>query len=96
MALGAVKLGTWLASIAAPLAKKVLVGLGIGWLTYEGVSVAMQAVENQVIAQWGGMPADVLAVVGLWGFTDAVGIILGGMAMRVTIVVTSRLGKLAE
>ncbi len=90
------KLFVWLASAVGPLAKKVLVALGIGWLSYTGVQVALDAARSQVVSSWGQIPADIANIVGLFGFSQAAGIILGAISARAGLLVVQRLGKVAS
>jgi hypothetical protein len=45
----------WLLLIIWPLVKKVLVSLGIGVLTYAGLSLIANQVQDQVMALWGAV-----------------------------------------
>lgn len=86
-------LAAWLLALVAPFVKRALVALGIGWLTYQGLGAAMAAVQSSVIAAWGQATGDMLRMLSLVGLTEAVGIILGAIAARVSLSVVSRLGK---
>lgn len=86
-------LGGFFAAAAGPLAKKVLMSLGLGMVTYAGVDTAFGVAKNAIIASWGGLPADVAALAGLAGIGDSFGILLGGMAARIALLSLSHLGK---
>lgn len=86
----------WLLAAAAPLAKRVLVSLGIGWVSYAGITAALGAVQNQIISYWGSMSADVSNILSLFGFGESLGIILGGMAARAALMAVDRLGKVTS
>lgn len=88
-----VNLAVWLAAIVWPLAQKVLLGLGVGWLTYEAVTVALNVVRASVLAQLGAISGAMLQVLSLSGCMEAVGIILGAVAARASLLVLARLGK---
>lgn len=85
--------GLYLESVATPIAKRVLSGLGIGVVTYLGLDVALQLVKDQVIANWGMMPAGVLTLMTLSGVTQGVGIILGAIAARYSMLQLSALAR---
>lgn len=88
-----VNLAVWLAAIVWPLAQKVLLGLGVGWLTYEAVTIALDALRASVLAHLGAISGAMLQVLTLSGCMEAVGIILGAVAARASLLVLARLGK---
>lgn len=79
-----------------PLAKKVLIALGIGWVTYEGISLLTTQVQAAVIAQWGQLGGSTLQIISLGGGSESLGIILGALSARATLMAVSRLGKVAQ
>lgn len=83
----------WLAAIVWPLAQKVLFGLGVGWLTFEAVTVALDALRSSVLAHMGSISGAMLQVLSLSGCMEAVGITLGAVAARASLLVLARLGK---
>lgn len=85
----------WLMALVLPLGKKLLVGLGIGVLTYEGLSAIAGQVQTAVAANWGAMPVSVLQILTLAGFAEAVGIELGALAGLAALVAVGKLGKLS-
>lgn len=85
-------IGAFLASAIGPLAKKVLIALGIGTVTYTGLQAAFDAVQTQVIANYGQLNGAALSIADLAGVGQAIGIILGALAARVSIAVVSKLG----
>lgn len=87
-------LAAWLLSLAWPLVKKVLVALGIGYATYEGLSVLMANVTGLIQDKWGQAPTTVLQILTIFGFSQALGIILGAMSARVTLIAVGKLTKL--
>lgn len=85
----------WAFLLAAvwPLAKKVLLALGVGWLTYEGVGLVVDQVTSEVAGLWAGLPTAVVQILSIAGFPQMVGIILGALAARAALVAVGRLGK---
>lgn len=81
--------------LGTTLPGKVLTGLGIGWLTYTGLSTALNAVISSTWSAWNKLPATVYQLVSLAGFTDMVGIIAAALVTRVAVSALPRLGKLA-
>lgn len=88
-------LAAFLSLAVGPLAKKILAALGIGWLTYEGLALIGNQVQSAVLANWGAMPASMLQVLTLSGFTEAVGITLGAFTARIALTSFGRLGKIS-
>ena len=86
----------WLLLAAWPVVKKVLVMLGIGWATYEGLGLLADQVQQQVVAYWGQMPAAFIQVGSLAGIPQAIGITLGAITARVSFVAVGKLTKLAS
>lgn len=85
-----------LLALAVPLAERVLVGLSIGWISYEIVSTITETVITSVQSAWGGMSSDLLGIVSLAGFPDAIGIILGAYSGRAAIIASQKiLGRIA-
>lgn len=85
----------FLVRILGPLAKRVLIALGIGTVTYVGLDAAFDAAKNYIIGYYGQMSGDVLQVVSLAGFGAAIGIILGAIAARIALISLSKLTKLS-
>lgn len=86
-------IASFLIAAVGPLAKRVLVALGIGTITYAGLDVAFGAAKNLVISSYGQMSGDVANLVSLAGVGQAIGIILGALAARVAMTALSHLGK---
>lgn len=76
---------TFLSTVGAPLVKKVLVALGIGTVTMIGLTALSTAAKGFITAQVGGMPADVVQLLGVIKFDVAVNIIFSAFTTRATI-----------
>lgn len=85
----------WLLELAWPVVKRVLVALGIGAISYSGLSLLGSQVQGLVQGYWGGLPAVALQLLTLGGFSQAVGILLGALSARIALVAVGRIGKLA-
>jgi len=85
----------WILAAVWPLAKKVLVSLGIGVLTYGGLSLIAQQVQNEVVALWGQVSGDMLAMASLLGIPQAFGVLLGAIMARVALIAVGRLGRIS-
>ncbi|GAB1393798.1 hypothetical protein MASR1M60_19620 [Rhodocyclaceae bacterium] len=89
-------LAVWLMSLVGPLARKVLLMLGLGTVTY----AALTPLVNSIIANAQGVFGQVGGAVGqilsLAGFPDALGIISGALVAKVTFVALGRIGKVTS
>jgi hypothetical protein len=87
------QLAAFLLSIAGTLAGRVLLSLGIGWISYAGFATVAAQIVTQVQTKIGGISADVLSVLALGGFTTAIGIVLGAFTAKAALSAISFLGK---
>lgn len=85
----------WLLALAVPLARKILVALGIGWLTYESFGFLVTQLQNAVLGAWGQVGGVTFQLLSLAGVPDSLGIILGGFAARAALMGVAKLGKIA-
>lgn len=76
-------LSSLLMKLAGPMAMRILTSLGIGTLTYVGVSEAMDGLISAMTSAWSGLPSDVLALVSLAGVPQGLGIVCGAFTARI-------------
>jgi len=76
-----------LASIMASLVGRAILALGIGFITYNGVTILLTTLKNQVISSIGGIGGDALALIGYFWLDKGISIIFSAY----TIVITMRL-----
>lgn len=88
-------LAGWLLSMAWPLVKKVLVMLGIGFVSYEGLSLIAGQIQGYVTSYWGMVGGTILDIATLGGIPKSIGITLGAFNARLAFMTLSRLGKIA-
>lgn len=87
-------LATFLLGIVGTLAGRVLLSLGIGWISYAGVSAALDAVRGHIVAAWGaGGP--VIELMYKAGAGEAAGVLLAAFAVRSAFYGVQKLGKVA-
>lgn len=84
----------WLLAAVAPLAKQVLIALGIGTITYTGVDALLSALQNSISANFGQLTAEMSGLVAMTGFFDVIGILLGALSARAALAAVARLGLL--
>ena len=86
--------GAFLAAAIGPLAKRVLVALGLGFISWSGFQAIKVQVLSAVTAAWAGVPADVYQVLALAGVVDAIGVWLGALTAVVALLSLKHLGVL--
>lgn len=89
---------SFLSTIAGPLIKRVLTALGIGMLTFTGFQVSVNAAKAYVQSSFGGLPSDVVMILGLLKVDVAVNIVFAAVITRAVIAgmdnVTGGISKL--
>jgi hypothetical protein len=85
-----------LSSLAAPIAKKVLAALGMGVVSYAAINAALQGVTSALTSAYGSITGDLAAIISLAGFGQAMGIVLGAMAARLTFAQLNKLQVLTK
>jgi hypothetical protein len=76
---------TFLAGMAKPLVAKVMIALGFQVVTITGVVVALDTLKGQMLTWVNQVPAAGLQLALLAGSGEALGIIFGAIAFRVTL-----------
>ena len=85
-------LASFLLSIVGTLAGRVLLSLGIGWVSYAGVATALDSVRGHIVSAWGGGGV-VIDLMYKAGMGEAVGILLAAFSVRAAFYSVQRLGK---
>lgn len=86
-------MGAWLATSIGSLVKRAAVAIGFGTVTYAGLQTAFNAVQAQVISNYGQLSGASMQLADLAGVGVSMGILLGAMAARVGIAVVSKFGR---
>lgn len=74
-----------LVSAAGSLAGRVLIALGVGFVSYTGVSAVIAYLVNQVHTSANSLPAAMLAAMGLMQFDVVVGILAAAATARLAL-----------
>jgi hypothetical protein len=74
-----------LLSIIGSLVGKVLVSLGIGYVTYKGLDTAITYAKAQIFASLGGLSPVTLQVLGLLQVGTAINILISALVVRMTL-----------
>ena len=80
-------LGTFLASIAAPIAKRVMIALGFGVVSYAAMTAALNAALSAAKSAWAGLAGfpEALQLIQMAGVNTAGSIIAGALVARVAL-----------
>lgn len=84
----------WLDTSVGALAKRVLQSLGIGWLSFNGITELMTQIRDHVLENWASMPPEMVAIISMAGFGTAFGIIFGALMYRAAMAALGRLGRI--
>ncbi|ASL74984.1 DUF2523 family protein [Ralstonia pseudosolanacearum] len=87
-------LAGFLMALVGPLARQLLVSLGIGLITYVGLDAAVSAALGAAKSSLAGMPAVAAAILARGGVFTGLSIIAGGITARISMITLKRLGKL--
>ncbi|WP_448676459.1 DUF2523 domain-containing protein [Delftia acidovorans] len=80
----------WLAKISWPLVSRVLVSLGFGYTTYEGADTAITNAISSIQGAFAGLGSEVLQLLAMAGFFDAMSITSGGIVSGLAWMVMKR------
>ena len=83
-------ISAWLLLIAVPLAKQILVGLGVGYVTYVGASSILDFAVSSITSNFSGVTSDMMQFIQMSGFIEAFAIILGGVSARLLLMSMTR------
>lgn len=74
-----------LAGAVGHIVGRVLVSLGIGYITYQGIDTSIGWARDFVFARLQGLPADVLGIAGLMQVGTMISIVASALVVRVSI-----------
>lgn len=76
-------IASWLMTMVGPLVLRAMTLLGLGTITFTGVTTSLQTLIDMATSNWSSVAGDVLALASIAGIPQAVGIICGAMVARV-------------
>jgi len=76
-------IASWLLTLVGPMALRVLTILGLGTVTFTGVTASLQTLIDMAMTNWSTIPVAVLQLASLMGIPQGLGIIAGAMTARV-------------
>ncbi|MBN3780188.1 DUF2523 domain-containing protein [Burkholderia sp. Ac-20345] len=83
-----------LVSLVGPIVTRVLLALGIGFVTVTGIDLAMNQVIEWMTASVGGIPSDIANVLALGGVGEGIAYVLGGLSARVSFYLLTSTTKM--
>ena len=83
-------LSKWLYDLSWPIVSRVMAALGLGTLTYTGVDTALTSVLADAKSAFAGMTGDVVNLLAMCGFFDAMAITSGGIISGLAWMVLKR------
>lgn len=86
-------LAAWIASLVPSLVGRVLAALGMGLITIGGLTVISSQLLGYITSSIGGLPADVLGILGLAGLGDALNIVVGAITARLSLYALTQSSK---
>lgn len=78
-------IGGMLINIVGTLAGRVLVALGISVVTYTGLSATLDSLKNQAIANFAGLPPEVLGMLSMMRVGQCISIVSSAVAARLLL-----------
>lgn len=81
----------FLTSLITPFVGRVLISLGFGVVTYLGVDAILDTFISSISSYINGMDGVIYNVLALSGFIQAIGVLLGAMAARLSLIPLKRL-----
>lgn len=82
-------------NLANSLPSKVMLAMGVGWISFEGYKVLIDNLISELITNYNSIPSTMYQLLSLAGFTDGLGVILGAFAAKGAIYGVKVLGNVA-
>ena len=74
-----------LVQVAATMAGRVLIALGIGYVTYQGLDLALDNIHDMIFANLTGLPAQTLAVMARMNIGEFINIQISAISARLVL-----------
>lgn len=83
-------IAAWLGALAWPLVSRVILAMGLGTVTYLGLSAAVNGALSAAKGVLGGLSADVAGLLALAGFFEALSIGAGAIVASIAFSVAKK------
>lgn len=80
--------GAFSLAIVVPLIVKVLLALGIGFVSYQGADFVVTAAQSAITSELGALPSDMFNILAMAGVDEGIKILFAGASASITIRVT--------
>lgn len=87
-------LSAFFMALAGPIAKQVMVSIGIGAITIVGLNAAVSSALGAAKGALGGLTGDAVQLLAMMGFFTSMSIIAGGITAGVSMVALKRFTKI--
>lgn len=84
-------LTSFLLGMVKPLIGKIMAAFGMSIISYTGMSYVMSTLNESIQNELDGLPVVASSLAGMAGFGEAIGIIVGAIAFRVSMTNFKRL-----
>lgn len=88
--------GAFAASSIVPLAKKVLIGLGFGYVVYQGLDIAFDYAKQQIMLSVSGLPADLITIFAWLEIDKMITLIFSAYSIRLALTLGANTGLLRK
>lgn len=78
-------IGGMLIEVAGSLVGRVLIALGIGVVTYTGISAALDGLKSQALGSFSFLPAEMLSIIGFMKVGVCISIITSAITARLVL-----------
>lgn len=85
--------GVWITANIGKFVLAALAAIGVSYVTYTGTQVAVDTVYDVIKANFAGLPADVLGLLGRLGVDEFVSLVLSGYTAGLTMRAAMAIGK---
>ena len=69
---------------------RLLAVLGFGFVSYQGFDAVINSLIGIVQSNWRGVAGNLVTLINMGGFTDALGYMLAGVSTKAALVVTKK------
>ncbi len=76
------------------IGSKILVSLGMGFISYGAIIVAAEAMIATFSTSWSGLPVAIISIFSLAGFPQALGVIIGSYLAKLALNKLSKIGRI--
>lgn len=88
--------GAFLASSIVPMAKKVLIGLGFGFVVFQGVDILLSQAGAVIKSSLSSLPVDMVSILAWLQIDSMISIILSAYAVRLALTLGANSGLLRK